>query len=159
MFRFLNDWCWANWSPISFVSLILRLLVNAGQSCEQLVDVRADFIGKLLCLSRFAEPVRFPSLGEELVELDLCVVSGVRDTLLVLVFLFLGRCYQRLLAFLFGQSLTIELFALCPPSGQGLLIEAFLLGFPLCGLPFCLGNTLGLLLQLFMPYGASHSWD
>ena len=117
-----------------------KTLVYIGQSCEQLVDVRADFIGKLLYPGRVAEPVGFPCLSEDLVELDLCVVSGVRDTLLALVFLFLGRCCQRLLAFLFGQPLTIELLALRRPSGQGLL--TFFLGFALCGFLFCLGTTL-----------------
>src|SRR5208337_5231441 len=114
---------------------------------------------------RFAEPARFPSLSEHFVELDLCVVSGVRDTLLALVFLCLGRCCQRLLAFLFGkrllaflfsQPLTIELLALRPPSGQGFLVEKFFLGFALCGFPFCLSTTLcGFLfsLQAFLILG------
>ena len=67
-----------------------KTLVYIGQSCEQLVDVRADFIGKLLYPGRVAEPVRFPSLGEDLVELALCVASGFPDSLLTLVFLFPG---------------------------------------------------------------------
>jgi len=66
-----------------------KTLVYVGQSCEQLVDVCADFIGKLLHLSRFAEPVRFPSLGEDSVELSLCLASCFLASMLAFMFLFL----------------------------------------------------------------------
>ena len=111
----------------------LKTLVNVGQSCEQLVDVRADFIGKLLYLSRFAEPVRFPSLGEDSVKLALCFASCLLASMLALVFLFPGCfCCQCLLTFLFGQSLTSEPFGLRLLSGQSRL-----------PFPFCLDTALG----------------
>jgi len=35
-----------------------------------------------------------------------------------------------------------RVLALRSPSGQGLLVDTFFLGFALCGFPFCLDTTL-----------------
>jgi len=115
----------------------LKSLVKVGQSCEQLVDVRADFVGKLLNLSRFAEPVRFPSLEEDSFELHLCLDSCFRASMLA--FLFPDCfCCQCLLAFLFGQSLASEPFGLRLLPGQSRLPFPLCLGTMLCGFLFSL---------------------